>query len=368
MTSKGPMDPSRRSFLRNVLTTSAAVATAGLALPVIAKPKVYHWKMVTAWPKNFPALGVGANLLAKTIEEMSAGRIKIKVYGAGEIVPAYEVFDAVASGTAQLGHGASYYWKGKAEAAQFFASIPFGFTRSEMNAWLYYGGGLELWRKVYAPFNLIPFPVGNTGVQMGGWFNKKVNSIEDLKGLKMRIPGLGGEVIKGAGAVPVNIPGNEVFTALQAGTIDAVEWSGPYNDLAFGLYRAAKYYYTPGWHEPGTALECFVNKKEYVALPKDLQAVVKYACQAANADLTADYTAQNSRAFRTLLQKHKVKIKEFPKPVLKRFSEITHDVLIDVTKKDKLAQEVYQSYMKFREVVVNYHNANERLYLNIRDA
>lgn len=357
---------SRRNFLRRALTTSAALATVGLSRPSIAA-KPIHWKMVTAWPKNFPALGIGANKLARSIEELSHGRLKIKVYGAGELVPAYEIFDAVSNGTAQCGHGASYYWKGKSDAAQFFGSIPFGFTRSEMNAWLYYGGGLELWQQLYARFHLIPFPVGNTGVQMGGWFNKSVNSLADLKGLKMRIPGLGGEVMKRAGAVPVNIPGGEVFTSLQAGTIDAVEWSGPYNDLAFGLYRAAKYYYTPGWHEPGTALECFFNQKAYQALPEDLQAIVRFACQAANADLTADYTAQNAHAYHTLITKHKVKVKQFPQSVLKRLRKISDEVLGEIAAKDKLSGEIYKSYRDFRRLIVDYHNVNERFYMNIRD-
>lgn len=366
MADKSNLVSERRQFLKKAAVGVVGTLGLGLSLPVIAKPKVYRWKMVTAWPTNFPALGVGANNLANYINEMSGGRIQVKVYGAGEIVPAFEIFDAVSNGTAQLGHGASYYWKGKTPATQFFASIPFGFTRSEMNAWLYYGGGLKLWRKIYREFNLIPFPVGNTGVQMGGWFNKPVNSIKDLAGLKMRIPGLGGEVIKGAGAVPVNIPGGEVFTSLQAGTIDAVEWSGPYNDLAFGLYRAAKYYYTPGWHEPGTALECFINRDAYKKLPNDLQAIVKRACQAANSDLTADYTASNARAFHTLIHKHKVQVRKFPIEVLNKFSEITHEVLSDITEKDKFSKEVYDSYMKFRKLMVDYHNVNERFYLNVR--
>lgn len=205
--------------------------------------KVHRWKMVTTWPPNFPGAGVGANRLAKRIEKASNGRIQIKVYGGGELVPAYEAFDAVSSGAVQMAHGAAYYWKGKAPAAQFFAAVPFGMNAQEMNAWLYYGGGWELWKELYAPFNLMPAPAGNTGTQMAGWFNKEINSLDDLQGLKMRIPGLGAEVLKRAGGTPVNVPGAEVFTALQTGTIDAAEWIGPYNDMAFGLHKAAKHYY-----------------------------------------------------------------------------------------------------------------------------
>ena len=197
--------------------------------------------------------------MAEAITKMSNGRINVKLYGAGELVPAFEVLDAVSRGTAEMGHSGAYYWKGKHEATQFFSSVPFGLNAMEMNSWLYYGGGLELWRELYAPFGVVPFPGGNSGVQMGGWFNKEINSVNDLNGLKMRIPGLGGEVLAKLGGVPVNIPGGEVFTSLQAGAIDAAEWVGPYNDLAFGLFKAAKYYYYPGWQEPGATLECVVN-------------------------------------------------------------------------------------------------------------
>ena len=201
--------------------------------------EVIDWRMYTTWPKNFPGLGTGANRLAESITRMSGGRLKVTVYGAGERVPALEVFDAVSRGSAQMGHGGAYYWKGKAAAAPFFASVPFGFTAQEMNAWLYYGGGLELWRELYAPFNLMPFDAGNTGTQMGGWFRKPIDSVADLRGLKMRIPGMGGEVMARLGVTAVNIPGGELFTALSTGTIDATEWVGTYNDLAFGLHRAA---------------------------------------------------------------------------------------------------------------------------------
>ncbi|WP_462322691.1 TRAP transporter substrate-binding protein, partial [Halochromatium sp.] len=226
----------RRAFL-----TSAGAATVALGAgmkPAVAKAE-HKWKMVTTWPKNFPGMGTGANKLAELIGQMSGGRIEVKVYGAGELVPAFEIFDAVSRGTAEMGHGAAYYWKGKSEAAQFFASVPFGLTAQEMNSWLYYGGGMELWKELYAGFGLVPAAAANTGVQMGGWFNKEINSLEDLKGLKMRIPGLGGEVLRRAGGTPVSLPGGEIFTSLQSGNIDATEWVGPYNDLAFGLYKAA---------------------------------------------------------------------------------------------------------------------------------
>ena len=212
----------RRDVLKSfgsgmVAATSLAVGGKALA----AKPE-FKWKMVTTWPKNFPVLGTNANYLAKTIEEMTGGRIRIKVYGANELVPAFEAFDAVSRGTVEMGHGAPYYWKGKSETAQFFSAIPFGMTAQEVNGWLYYGGGLALWEELYDRFNLVPMATGNTGVQMAGWFRKDINSVDDLQGLKMRIPGLGGEVLSRAGGTPVSMPGGEIFTSLQSGAIDAL--------------------------------------------------------------------------------------------------------------------------------------------------
>ena len=328
--------------------------------------KIYEWKMVTTWPKNFPGLGTGAEFLAKLINEMSGGRIKIKVYGAGELVPAFEIFDAVSRGAAELGHGAAYYWKGKNEALQFFSTVPFGLTATEMNAWLYHGGGMELWQQAYAPFGLVPTASGNTGVQMGGWFNKEINSVDDLKGLKMRIPGVGGEVLNRAGGTPVNLPGGELFTALQTGAIDATEWVGPYNDLAFGLYKVAQYYYYPGWHEPGTTLECFINKEVMDALPADLQSIVVNASRVANQDMLAEYTARNNDALETLLNKHNVDLRKFPDDVLEKLQEISKTAVADEANKTSLGKQIYQSYMAFSKKVSAWHDISERAYLNAR--
>ncbi|HEY0721340.1 MAG TPA: TRAP transporter substrate-binding protein DctP [Gammaproteobacteria bacterium] len=325
-----------------------------------------HWKMVTTWPKNFPGMGTGAEKLAKLINEMSGGRIEVKVYAAGELVPAMEIFDAVSRGTAQMGHGASYYWKGKSEAAQFFAAVPFGFTAQEMNGWLYHGGGMELWQEVYAPFGLIPTAAANTGVQMGGWFNKPINSLKDLEGLKMRIPGLGGEVLKRLGGTPLNLPGGEIFTSLQSGAIDATEWVGPYNDLAFGLHKAAKFYYYPGWHEPGTTLECFINEQAFKALPADLQSIVLNACKVANLDLLSEYTARNNEALNILVHEHKVDLRKFPDDVLQKLKVISEEVVAEIAAKDPLSKKVYDSFRKFREQVIAWHDVSEFAYLKAR--
>ncbi len=235
----------RRDFLKKAAIATGAVAGAGL-LPAVsnaASKKKFKWKMVTTWPKNFPGLGTGANHFADVVNEMSGGRLTVKVYGSKELVPAMETFDFVSRGGAELGHGAAYYWKGKVEGAQFFSTVPFGLNAQEMNGWLFNGGGLELWTEMYKPFGIIPMPAGNMGVQMGGWFNKEINSVADLKGLKMRIPGMGGEVLKRLGGTPVNLPGGELFTAMQTGVLDATEWVGPYNDLTFGFHKVAKFYY-----------------------------------------------------------------------------------------------------------------------------
>lgn len=357
----------RRDFLTKVGAGSLIAGSAlGLSNIAHAKPE-YKWKMVTTWPKNFPGLGTGANTVARLITEMSGGRIQVKVYGAKELVGAFEVFDAVSRGNAQMGHGAAYYWKGKTQAAQFFAAVPFGLNAQEMNGWLYHGGGMELWEEIYAEFGLVPAAAGNTGVQMGGWFNREIKSIKDLKGLKMRIPGLGGEVLKRAGGTPVSLPGGEIYTSLQSGAIDATEWVGPYNDLAFGFYKVAKYYYYPGWHEPGTTLEAMINKKTYDALPKDLQQIVMSACKVANQDMLAEYTARNNAALHTLVNKHKVDLKLYPTDVLKKLKDLSDQVIAELANKDKHSKKVYTSFRKFRDQARAWHNVSELAYYNARN-
>jgi len=355
----------RRKFLKTA-GISAVAGSAVVGAPAVHAARKIKWKMVTAWPKNFPGLGTGANKLAKLINDMSDGRMKVKVYGAGELVPAFEVFDAVSSGTAQMGHASAMYWKGKTEAAQFFSGIPFGLNGQEITSWLYHGGGMELWTELYDQFGLVPAAAGNSGVQMAGWFNKEINSLADIKGLKMRIPGLGGEVIKRAGGTPVNIPGGEIFTSLKSGAIDATEWIGPYNDLAFGFHKAAKYYYYPGWHEPGTVLESMINKKALAELPKDLRNIVQMACRSANDDLYAEFTAQNSASLQVIKNKHKVQIKRLPNDVLKKLKGLSEEVVSELAEKDAMLKKVQKSYSKFRQQAMTWHDVSERAYYNAR--
>jgi TRAP-type mannitol/chloroaromatic compound transport system substrate-binding protein len=361
---------------RDVVTGLGLATAAGLAAckqqpagteSVASPARTFNWKMVTTWPPNFPGLGTGAVYLAQTIEAASGGRLRIKVYGAGELVPAFEVFDAVSSGTAEIGHGGAYYWKGKMEAAPFFTAVPFGMTSLEMNGWLYFGGGWDLWKELYAPFGVMPAPAGNSGAQMGGWFNREIRTVEDLKGLKMRIPGLGGEVLARAGGNPQTTPGSEIFTAMQTGVIDATEWVGPYNDLAFGLHRVAKYYYYPGWHEPGSTLECLINQQAFDSLPDDLRQIVLMACRATNDTMLAEFTARNHEALATLTEDHGVVLRRFPAEVLAHLKRLSRDVIKEKSDRDASFAKIAAAYAKFESKVAKWMKISEQSYLETRD-
>lgn len=327
----------------------------------------FRWRMVTSWPKNFPGLGTTAEYFADLVNQLSGGRLQIQLFAAGELVPALEVFDAVAGGTAELGHSAAYYWRGKTSAASFFTAVPFGLNAQEMNAWLYNGGGLELWQKAYADFGVLPLPCGNTGVQMAGWFNREINSLSDLRGLKMRIPGFGGEVMSRAGVTTVSIPGSEMFTALQTGVIDATEWVSPYNDLAFGLHQAARYYYYPGWQEPCAVLELTINQRAYEQLPADLQAVVRAAARATNQVMHDEYTLRNAEALDTLVNQHQVQLRKLPDDVLARLRELSADVLEETASRSDLNREIWDSMEAFRKKVWAKQALGEQAMYALRD-
>ena len=350
----------RRDFLG---AAGAALGGLGLAAVPARAGEAVRWKMVTSWPKNFPGLGTGAETLARYIGEMSGGRLTVQVYGAGELVPAFEVFDAVEQGVAQMGHSASYYWKGKSPTFQFFSALPFGMTASEMSGWLYKGGGLELWEEAYRPFGLLPMPVGDTFVQMGGWFRRELRSVEDLQGLRMRIPGLGGEVLRRAGGTPVNIPGGELLVAMQTGNIDAVEWVGPWNDLAFGLHRVADYYYYPGWQEPCVVTEGTVNRAAYERLPEDLQAIVRVAAQAARLDMQAEYMAHNGDSLAALLGEHGVQLRPYPAEILAELRRHALEVAEEVAATDDFSRRVYDSYRGFQAKAQEFVRVSDQAYL-----
>ena len=365
-----------KTYNRKEFLKKGALAAAGAGLlagcgngdapvqsgPAVHTGKTYKWKMVTTWPPGFPVLGEGATLLAQWIEEMSGGRIKIKVYGAGELVPAFQVFDAIGSGAADIGSGAAYYWAGKIQAAQFFASVPFGMNAQQVNSWIYSGGGQELWEEIYEPFGLIPMLGGNTGVQMGGWFNREINSVSDFEGLKMRIPGLGGEVLGKMGGNAVSIPGGEIYTSLETGGIDATEWIGPYHDFKMGFADIAKYYYSPGWHEPGTALEIIVSKQKYDALPADLQAIIRTAACRLNLWTLSEFEAQNSRFLQQLLADKKFELRTFSPEVLAEIRKVTHEVIGEITASDPLSKRVYEAYSTFQKTISTWARITEKVY------
>ena len=353
----------RRDFLKKAgLGTAAVVASTAVNAPAILAKKTYRWKMVTTWPPKLPVLQEGCERLAKRIGEVSDGRLQIQVFAAGELVPALGIFDAVSQGTVVVGSGASYYWAGKAPAAQWFAAVPFGLNAQGLAAWFHGGDGLKLWEEVYAPFNLIPRPGGSTGVQMGGWFNKKINSIKDYQGLKMRIPGLGGKVVAKAGGTVVLLPGGEIFTSLDRGVIDATEWVGPLHDLRMGFYQAAKYYYYPGWHEPGTYLEYFFNKKAYESLPKDLQHIIDVTCMENEHWVLSQFDARNGAALQELITKHKVQLIKFPDEVLDDLRKLADEVVAEEAAKDAMSTKVNNAFKKFQKVVGTWGTVSEKAY------
>ena len=377
----------RRDFLKKagIGAASAAAAAAGVAglvgcakqeeekkpekaveqAPAVVAKKTYKWKMVTTWPPKLPVLQEGCERLAKRVNEMSDGRLTIEVFAGGELVPPLESFQAVSDGTVEVGSGASYYWAGKEPATQWFAAVPFGMNAQGMGAWFHGGDGLKLWEETYAPFNLIPRPGGSTGVQMGGWFNKKINTIDDYQGLKMRIPGLGGKVVAKAGGTVVLLPGGEIFTSLERGVIDATEWVGPLHDLRMGFYQAAKYYYYPGWHEPGTYLEYFFNKKAYEGLPKDLQHILDAACMENEQWTLTQFDAQNGAALQTLINEHKVEVIQFPDEVLSALRDMAVEVVQEEAAKSPMAKKVAESFANFQKVVGTWGTISERAYFNV---
>ncbi len=324
--------------------------------------KIFKWKMVTTWPANFPIFQEGAERFADDVREMSNHRLDIMVYAGGELVPALQVFDAVSQGEIEMGHGSPYYWAGKVPAAQFFSSVPFGMTAKGMNAWLYNAGGLELWQEIYKPFNLTVFPMGNTGVQMGGWFNKQINSLDDIKGLRMRIPGLGGKVFKKAGGNPVLMAGGEIYTALERGTIDATEWVAPFHDMRLGLNRAANYYYYPGWHEPGTVFELMINDTKWSLLPKDLQRIVKVAAAATSEWIYAQMEFHNQQALIELKTKQNVQILEFPEEVLIELRRLTRETLDEEAAANPEFKRVYEAYESFRVSYQGWDELSDEAY------
>ena len=356
----------RRNFMSKGAILAAGAGATTLATPALAQGTM-QLRMVTSWPQNFPGLGTAASRFAERVGKATDGRITIQVLGAGELVGALGVHDAVEEGAADLYHSAEYYYQGKAKGLAFFSTVPMGLTADEMNGWIYHGGGQALWDEISAPFNIKPLACGNTGSQMGGWFKNPITSLDDFKGLKMRMPGLGGDVIKELGATPVTLPGSEILPALQAGTIDATEWVGPWNDLAFGFYKVVKNYHFPGFHEPGTMLSVGFNKGKWDALSDSDRTIIEYCAMAENVYDLAEYTANNSGALKTLVEDHGVVLHEFPDEVYQKVAEITPEIIANVAATDAETKKVADSFTSFLTNARSWARISDGAYMNKRD-
>jgi len=324
-------------------------------------------KMVSTWPRDFPGLGTGAQRLAQRITDMTEGAVKVEYFAAGERVGAFDSFDEVASGNAEAYHGAEYYWKGKHPGYAYFTAVPFGLTYTEMNAWIRFGGGQELWDELGAEFGVKGVMAGNTGVQMGGWYRKEINTADDLKGLKMRIPGLGGDVMAKLGASPVSLPGGQIYENLVSGAIDATEWVGPWNDEFMKFYEAAKYYYYPGMHEPGSMLAMGMNKKFWDSLTTTEQLQIEAAAAMENDVMMAEYNAKNGAALKRLVNDQGVILKEFSDEIYDSFGRAADEVFAEVIQHGDLTKRIHESFVKARTEVGAWAKISDVAYLQQRN-
>lgn len=359
------MKLNRRDVIGKLALGGAVASGTALATPALAS-ETRELTMVTSWPKNYPGQGTSAERIAQQVEKLSEGRIKIKVYGAGELVPAFEVFDAVASGKADMYHSADYYFQGKAKAYNFFSTVPFGLISNELDAWIYNGGGQELWDEQSAKFGIKPNLCGNNGVQMGGWLNREINSLEDLKGLKFRMPGAGGEVLRRFGVNVINVPGGEIYTSMQSGAIDGAEFVGPWNDLAFGFHKVAKYYYWPGFHEPASTLCLGTNLELWDSLSDLDRTIIETVCRAENTNVPAEYYFNNLKSLETLVNEHGVELRQYPDDVFQAFGKEADNVLAELADEGELAQRIHDSYINFRNEIAGWTKISNGAYVNSR--
>ena len=331
-----------------------------------ADTKTFQWKMVTAWPPKFPVVEDAILRMLNHIETMSQGRLKIEHHPGGTLIPPFETFEAVRGGMAQMGSSCSYYWAGKIPEAPIFTTVPFGMTPQERISWYYNGGGIELWHELYAPFNIVPFPMINTGAQMAGWFKKEINSLSDIKGLKMRIPGFGGKVMAKAGANVVLLPPSEIFVSLERGVIDAADWIAPFHDKRMGLHQAAKYYYYPGWQEPSTVGELLINKQAWESLPDDLKAMIR--CAAADCYIWSlgEFDSLNGNALKELVEKHGVQVRKLPDDVLVELHRLSEEVLKEEAAKSEKMKKIYDSFTAFKAKTASWTKVSEEGFLEAR--
>lgn len=330
----------------------------------INKNKKTKLKLATSWPAHFPIMGTGVEEFVERVYKASAGSIEIKLYPKNTLIPALAVFDAASSGEIDIFHSGPYYWKGKNSAFSLFSGMPFGMTAQEINSWMHYGGGYELWRSMYEKYNLYPFLGGNTNIQMGGWFRKEINELNDLQGLKMRVPGLGGEVFSRMGVNPILLPAGEIYTALERGVIDATEWVGPALDLKMGFYKVAPYYYS-GWHEPGSILELTFNHQSWKRLPQEHQVIIEMASEEMNSKMLYNFQVENARAL-VELKELDVKLRDFPQDVIKAAKDGLEDVILTQGAANSDFKKVYESASNFLNTSKSYTNLSLKNYLNIR--
>ena len=354
------------------VATTAVLKTADKAeKKVVSAPAVQSKKtdmvIVATWGRDFPGLGTGAQRFAKRVGDLTEGRIAVQYFAAGERVGAFDVFDEVASGNAQAYHAADYYWKGKNPAWAYFTSVPFGLTYTEMSAWIHHMGGQQLWDELADGNGLKCLACGNSGVQMGGWFNKEIETADDLKGLKMRIPGLGGDVMAKLGASPVSLPGGQIYENLVSGAIDATEWVGPWNDYFMKFYEAAKYYYSPGMHEPGGFLSLGMNKKWWMSLSKTDQLIIEAACGQENDYLMAEYNANNGTYLTKMVKEHGVVLKEFSDEIYDSFGKASASVFNETRQHSDLVARVHDSFVAARNDVGGWKNLSEASYYRQRN-
>lgn len=335
-----------------------------LAVTASAADRVYRLKMAETWPTNFPIFGDATKQLAETVEKMSSGRLIITIDSKNKHKAPLGIFDMVRAGQYDMGHSASYYWKGKVPNTLYFTTMPFGMITAEQYGWLYHGGGMELMQKVYEPLGLISFPGGNTGNQMGGWFKKEINALDDLKGLKMRIPGFAGEVLAKLGAKPTNIPAGELYTALERNTIDALEWVGPSLDLRMGFHKVAPYYYT-GWHEPASELQFLINKRKWDKLPPDLQEILRVGMRTVAYDMyihSYHASAENWATMKTEFPD--IKLKTFPAEVMSAMAQANRELLEEKAASDPLAKEILDSQASYLKKIRTWTEISDKAYLD----
>jgi TRAP-type mannitol/chloroaromatic compound transport system substrate-binding protein len=354
-------------FTRRRVLTGAAGTAGALAVPAVARAQTRRWRMVTSWPKRLPGPGMSAERVAERIAAMSGGRLQVNVHAAGEVVPAFEVLDAVGGNVAEMGHTAAFYWQGKQPAAAFYTTVPFGLTPTEHVAWVEAGGGQALWDELYAPFGVKPFMGGNTGTCMGGWFRREVKSLDDFKGVKIRALGLGGEVFRRLGATPQTTPPGEILTSLQSGVLDAAEFVGPGTDIALGLYRVAPFYYGPGFNKPNGTGECIVSLAAWNALDAELKAIVAHACATEAAFALAEMERLNADALAAMTTRNNVQLRAFPADLVAAARREAAAVLAELGGRSEAARKVRDSYVGFRDRTAPWSRISLKAVLEARE-